>query len=74
MGNKAKSILSGKMKVVVPNGYKLHEKDLPNSLKKNPDFKNYEWIGNFGFTDKETGKKVKKNLKADYEIQVKKKK
>ena len=72
MANKGKSIHSGKMRVVVPTGYKIYEKKMPKSLKESPDYKKYNWIGNFGFTDDKTGKKVKKNLKADYEVQVKK--
>jgi hypothetical protein len=72
MAKKGKAIHKGKMRVVVPSGYKVFEKKIPRSLKDSPDFKKYDWIGNFGFTDNETGKKVKKNLKADYEVQVKK--
>jgi hypothetical protein len=73
MAKKGKSIHKGKMRVLVPTGYKIFEKNMPNSLKESPDYKKYKWLGNFGFTDNETGKKVKKNLKANYEVQVKKK-
>lgn len=73
MAKKGTSIHKGKLRVVVPSGYEIFEKKMPQSLIDSPDYKKYEWIGNFGFTDKESGKKVKQNLKSSYEVQVKKK-
>lgn len=70
MGDKIKSIYGGKMKVGVPEGYQVYEKKFPKSLKNSKAFKKYEWIGNFGFQIKKSGKKVKGNMPKSYEIQV----
>jgi hypothetical protein len=71
MGDKIKSIHGGKMKVGVPEGYQVFEKKFPKSLKNSKDYKKYDWIGNFGFQTKKSGKKVKGNMPKSYEIQVK---
>ena len=70
MGNKLKSIHCGKMRVSSPAGYKVYEKKIPKSLKKSKDYKKYDWIGNFGFKKKSSGKKVKCDFDSSYEIQV----
>lgn len=72
MAKKGTSIHEGKISVLVPSGYEVFEKKMPKSLKDSPDYKKYTWIGNFGFTDTVTGKKVKQSLKSSYEVQVKK--
>jgi hypothetical protein len=71
MGNKLKSIHGGKIRVSVPDGHEVYEKDFPKSLKDSKDFTKYDWLGNFGFREKSTGKKVKGDFKSSYEIQVK---
>ena len=70
MGDKVKSIAGGRMKVGVPDGYQVYEKKFPTSLKDNKAYKKYDWIGNFGFQKKSSGKKVKGNMPKSYEIQV----
>ena len=70
MGDKIKALHGGKLKVGVPDGYKVFEKKFPNSLKNSKDYKKYNWIGNFGFQEKSSGKKVKGNMPKSYEIQA----
>ncbi len=70
MADKIESIHGGKLKVGVPDGYQLFEKKFPKSLKDSKDYKKYDWIGNFGFQEKKSGKKVKGNMPKSYEIQA----
>lgn len=70
MGDKIKSIHGGKMRVSIPAGYKVYEKKFPKKLKNSKDFKKYDWLGNFGFKKKSTGKKVTGKFDKSYEIQV----
>jgi hypothetical protein len=71
MGTKTKSILKGKMNVGIPSGYQVYEKKIPKSLKDSKAYNKYDWIGNFGFRVKSSGKKVKGLMPKSYEIQVK---
>jgi hypothetical protein len=70
MGDKMKSIAGGRMNVGVPEGYEIYEKEIPQKLKDSPDYNKYTWIGNFGFQEKSSGKKVTGDMPKSYEIQV----
>jgi hypothetical protein len=70
MANKIKSVHGGKMRVGVPEGHQVYEKKIPKKLKESKNFKKYDWLGNFGFKVKSTGKKVTGNFNKSYEIQI----
>lgn len=70
MGDKLKSIHGGKMSVGVPEGHQVYEKKIPKKLEESKDFKKYDWLGNFGFKEISTGKKVTGNFKNSYQIQI----
>lgn len=75
MAGNPKSLFRGVIQVIIPQKlgrYEAFEKEYPDSLKKSPDFQNYNWLGNFGLREKTSGRQAGRTVEADYEIQVEK--
>ncbi len=64
MAKREVSICDGKIVVVVDDPYEVYEKPLPSDIDPAID-----WLGNFGITEKTTGKKLKGKV-PKYEIQT----
>jgi hypothetical protein len=64
MAKKEVSIAGGKITVIVQDKYDVYEKPLPAGLDTNVN-----WLGNFGISEKATGKKLDGKV-PKYEIQT----
>jgi hypothetical protein len=53
MAKKEVSLYDGKITVIVDDKYDVYPKDMPTGLDPNID-----WLGNFGISEKKTGKKI----------------
>ena len=58
------SIAGGKITVIVQDKYEVYEKPLPEGIDSN-----INWLGNFGISEKATGKKLNGKV-PKYEIQI----
>jgi hypothetical protein len=64
MAKKEVSICDGKLIVVVQDKYDVYEKPLPSGI--DPEI---NWLGNFGISERDTGKKLKGKV-PKYEVQT----
>jgi hypothetical protein len=64
MAKKEIAILDGAIVVVVGEKYEVYEKPVPSGADKKID-----WLGNFGISEKATGKKLKGKV-PKYEVQT----
>ena len=64
MAKKEVSVANGKITVIVQDKYDVYEKPLPAGLDSNVN-----WLGNFGISEKKTGKKLNGKV-PKYEIQT----
>ncbi len=64
MAKKEVSICGGKIVVIVQKKFDVYEKPLPSGL--DPDV---NWLGNFGISEVDTGKKLKGKV-PKYEVEV----
>jgi hypothetical protein len=64
MAKKEWEIFNGALVIVIGDKFEVYEKDLPSEIDTNVN-----WLGNFGISEKETGKKHAGKV-SKYEIQT----